>query len=423
MLNQRTRSVRGATVLVGVWLSLAQAVSAQTTQEGQVSAPDPNAYPMNAAAIEAAKLEIDQPPEGDWKTADEMMLALRDLMQELIIGKPPLEGEDGRRAYRRLADFNGVIAERFPTHQYAPIVLMSRWRYLGEESLLAAHPPQAVDPNLARREIEHFLEAGGKMPEGITGYVQGLRVNSLAVQAKRDWEAAKANTGKDTPVPPPNLEKAIAMAETIAREGYVAQAAAHLCDAGIYLRQQGFAEEADKLERRIIEQFPHPETVTRIEGAQRNRAGVGKPIGLTFTDFRTGKEIDVEKDLAGKVVLIDFWATWCGPCVQDMPAMKALYDRYRGRGFEIVGVSLDRSPEEGGKDALTRYLAEKQVPWPQFYQGSSSGEFSRGWGVSAIPRHFIVGPDGNIHSLHTHRAAESEPIIQKLLDERDAAAE
>jgi hypothetical protein len=77
---------------------------------------------------------------------------------------------------------------------------------------------------------------------------------------------------------------------------------------------------------------------------------VGKPVDLHFTAV-DGREVDLSK-MKGKVVLVDFWATWCGPCVEEMPEVKATYDKSHAKGFEIVGVSLDSE-----KDSLNEFVS------------------------------------------------------------------
>ena len=74
---------------------------------------------------------------------------------------------------------------------------------------------------------------------------------------------------------------------------------------------------------------------------------MGRPFELAFTDATGGRRVDVQQDLKGKVV-VNFWATWCGPCVAKTAALKALYAKYRGKGVEFIGVSLDQPEDEGG---------------------------------------------------------------------------
>jgi thiol-disulfide isomerase/thioredoxin len=115
------------------------------------------------------------------------------------------------------------------------------------------------------------------------------------------------------------------------------------------------------LEDRVLRDFPESLYARRIENI---RQGIGKPFQLEFIDAISGSAVSVQK-LKGKVVVIDFWATWCGPCVAEMPAMKALYARYHAQGVEFLGVSLDLPEAQGGLDRLKAFVKEKEIPWPQ----------------------------------------------------------
>jgi thiol-disulfide isomerase/thioredoxin len=102
------------------------------------------------------------------------------------------------------------------------------------------------------------------------------------------------------------------------------------------------------------------------------------------------------KALRGKVVLVDFWATWCAPCIAELPNMREVYDRYHARGFEVVGVSLDESRER-----LTEFIRDKQVPWPQIFfdkegQRGWANPLARRYQVNAIPDTILVDQDGPV---------------------------
>ena len=94
------------------------------------------------------------------------------------------------------------------------------------------------------------------------------------------------------------------------------------------------------LYERIVKEFPDSSSAQSVQGSLRQLDSVGKPFDLEFTEAISGSEISM-KGLKGKVVVIDFWATWCGPCVAEMPKMKKLYAEYKDKGVEFIGVSLD----------------------------------------------------------------------------------
>ena len=156
-------------------------------------------------------------------------------------------------------------------------------------------------------------------------------------------------------------------------------------------------------------------------GPHNQSESIGKPFHLAFTNAIDGTAISM-KTLKGKVVVIDFWATWCGPCVAEMPHMKELYAKYRNQGVEFIGVSLDRSQEEGGLDSLKKFVQENEIAWPQYYQGNFwSSEFSKSWGINSIPCVFVVDAEGKLHSTQA-RGKLDEMIPLLLRKARDKVA-
>jgi thiol-disulfide isomerase/thioredoxin len=173
------------------------------------------------------------------------------------------------------------------------------------------------------------------------------------------------------------------------------------------------------LEERLNKAYPDSPQVAKLHGPREPREWVGKPFDLEFTDAITGTPVSIKK-LKGKVVVIDFWATWCGPCVAEMPKMKELYAKYRHQGVEFIGVSLDQPKEKGGLESLKRFVKENGITWPQYYQGNFwQSEFSSSWKINSIPRVFVVDQRGRLHSVDAR--GKLETIIPALLKEKLAA--
>jgi thiol-disulfide isomerase/thioredoxin len=114
------------------------------------------------------------------------------------------------------------------------------------------------------------------------------------------------------------------------------------------------------------------------------------PLDLKFTSV-DGKAIDLSK-LRGKVVLVDFWATWCPPCREEVPNVVAAYQKYHDKGFEILGISLDQD-----KDALLAFTKEHGMVWPQYFDGKGwDNDISKGFGIEEVPTMWLVGKDGKL---------------------------
>jgi thiol-disulfide isomerase/thioredoxin len=172
------------------------------------------------------------------------------------------------------------------------------------------------------------------------------------------------------------------------------------------------------LEDRILKEFPESSYADKIQGVRHSGDSIGKPFNLEFIDAISGTPVSLKK-LRGKVVVIDFWATWCGPCVAEMPAMKKLYAKYHGRGVEFIGVSLDQPEEQGGLKSLRTFVKDNAIAWPQYYQGHGwDSEFSTSCGIHAIPAAFIIDTEGKLHS--TEARGKLDTLIPELLKKGSA---
>lgn len=151
-----------------------------------------------------------------------------------------------------------------------------------------------------------------------------------------------------------------------------------------------------------------PNLEQKVKGELRGLDRVGKPApSVSVTDVK-GKALKLE-DLKGKYILVDFWATWCAPCIAELPRLQAAYAKYHGDGFEIVGVSLDET-----KSALVDFVQARNLPWRQVHNASSGGDLVEAFGVGTIPATFLIDPEGTIVRLEL-RGPALDQALAKLI--------
>ncbi|MEN6406978.1 MAG: TlpA disulfide reductase family protein [Thermoguttaceae bacterium] len=114
-------------------------------------------------------------------------------------------------------------------------------------------------------------------------------------------------------------------------------------------------------------------------------------------------------NFAGKVVLVDFWATWCEPCLVELPNLLECYELYHGKGFEIVGISLDRRLAD-----LEEFVKKNKIPWPMIFNDDPADSTAAYYGVLSVPTAILVGKDGRVVSLNV-RGESLKKELEKLL--------
>jgi thiol-disulfide isomerase/thioredoxin len=127
-----------------------------------------------------------------------------------------------------------------------------------------------------------------------------------------------------------------------------------------------------------------------------------------------GKRVSLD-DLQGKVVLLDFWATWCGPCREALPNMKNIAKKFQGQPLTILSISLD-SDAQKWQDFVTK----NEMTWLNYRDGSFEGPIAKLFGVQAIPHTFTIDSNGVLRDEHIGDAS-IEGRLKKLVAQAQAA--
>src|SRR5205823_6318467 len=135
----------------------------------------------------------------------------------------------------------------------------------------------------------------------------------------------------------------------------------------------------------------------------------------TFTAKDTDGNAQAPGNYAGKVLLIDFWASWCGPCRAEMPNVKKIYADYKDRGFAIVGVSLDQKRAD-----LDGYIKEEGISWPQIFDEKQ--EVAQVYSVVTIPHMMLVDGQGVIRYVDVRGEALEKAVAELVGKDQKADA-
>ena len=152
-------------------------------------------------------------------------------------------------------------------------------------------------------------------------------------------------------------------------------------------------------------------TVGYLNGIKRfsNLVGSAAQIHGTTMD---GRDFDLS-EIRGKIVLVEFWTTWCGPCLAELPNLRQLYDAYHDKGFEVVSISLDER-----RPALEAFLEKEPLPWVVLHdQGWDENKNARHYGVTTVPTVLLVDRTGKILSTNA-RGEELQKQLAKVFENK-----
>lgn len=184
---------------------------------------------------------------------------------------------------------------------------------------------------------------------------------------------------------------------------------------GIHLLKQNYyymdVNELDPLMPQIPAMYDQDERIVQIKANVKQMKATA--VGQKFTDFEMqtpeGEKVKLSDYVGkGKLVLVDFWASWCGPCRREMPNLVDLYAKYKNKNFEIVGVSLDQSGE-----AWKNAIKQLNISWPQMSDLKYwDCEGAKLYAVSSIPHTVLIDKDGTILA----RGLAGEALQEKLAE-------
>jgi peroxiredoxin len=149
----------------------------------------------------------------------------------------------------------------------------------------------------------------------------------------------------------------------------------------------------------------------KILEKMKENCGIGKPAKAFTTPLLTGGKFTLSQ-FKGKVVLVDFWSTKCGPCLKEIPSMRKAYERLKDKGYEIIGISLNYE-----KETLTGFLKKEKMPWLLAFSGKGWDDDTKNlYNIFSIPSTWLVDKKGTLRYFGL-RGEELTEAVEKLIAE------
>jgi len=174
------------------------------------------------------------------------------------------------------------------------------------------------------------------------------------------------------------------------------------------------AAKGDAVMEQLQRDFPNSEPAKRMkQQAEASKLRASLVEGSHFPDFdvkdTAGKPLSIA-NYKGKVVLLDFWATWCTPCVKELPKVIKTYEAYHKQGFEIIGISLDKEEQK-----LSSFTKEKNMTWAQYFDGLAwQNKLAVKYGVNSIPATYLLDGQGDIIGKDLRGEALEQGVAKAL---------
>ena len=184
----------------------------------------------------------------------------------------------------------------------------------------------------------------------------------------------------------------------------------------LYFIRRARTDAGKKLAQAVVDSPVADESLNQCARFVLNREfSVGQPLTIKFTAL-DGRQVDISK-LHGKVVLVDFWATSCAPCMSQLPALQFFYQKFGGQGFEIVGISTDYEEKP-----LLRTIQDEEIPWPNYMDENGwTNKFAVACGVYGIPDYWLIDRRGIVREIMADSNLEQK--IKYLLAEKVAVSQ
>lgn len=389
--------VGAAMLIAGAWLATAASNSTDSDAGN----------PKLAGLAEPKKRDISIPvkgdEKGDWANIEKLGQAR---LSPLKKGEKPA-GPDGQLSRQQKDDYNKRMADRV-------IALMKAADEFRKNYPLSSHLEEALGilagtscrllerqdmPQIDRAAIAEAeknvgqLSARKDLPAGPAGVLDTYKISQL----QRNMDPSDKAKTRDS------IQKQLAIVKDhlkkYPKDETFQAANLSIAEFAAMVGESGTAVD-------VLKELANSSTGDLKEEAEKRLKMLSTPIDLNFTAL-DGRKVDLAA-LKGKVVLIDFWATWCPPCVAELPNVKKAYQKYHDKGFEIIGISLDEK-----KAALQSFIDKNQVTWPQYFDGKGwENEISTRFGVQSIPAMWLIGKDGKIATLNASENLEGK--IQAL---------